>query len=528
MQQLEAIVANVNDLQDGQMQQVSVGETEVLLTRLDGKFYAVGAQCTHYQAPLAEGVLSGDHVVCPWHNACFNVTTGDQQEPPGLDSLARYQVRVEGEDVIVSIPEQTSGVQTPSMAEYKPDIDGRTFVILGAGAAGAHAAETLRKAGYQGRIVMVTREDRLPYDRTWLSKDYFIGMVSREQLPLRSADFYKGHDIEVLFNKQAVRVEASVKTITFADGDSLNYDALLLATGGIPRQLKVPGMDLQNVFTLRNFEDADRILAAAETASRAVVIGSSFIGMEIASGLTQRGVKVTVVAPSSPPFKKILGDEIGQVFQQVHEENGVSFHSGAKATQFEGNGKVEAAILDNGERLAANLVVVGTGVQPATEFLEGVTLHPQDQSVPVDEYLRAGEGLYAAGDIARYPDWQTGNATRIEHWRIAAQQGRIAAYNMAGKPVKFRGVPIFWTMQFQFALRYVGHAEQWDEIIFDGDLQQREFIAFYIKDNQVLAAASSQRDTETAAISELMRLNQMPTPEALRKGPVDLVGQLHA
>jgi len=526
MKQFEAVVANVNDLQDGQMQQVCVGETEVLLVRLDGNFHAVAAHCTHYKAPLAEGVLSGNHVICPWHNACFSVVTGDQQEPPGLDSLPRYQVRIEGENIIVSVPEAL-GLRIPSMAQYNLEADGRTFVILGAGAAGAHAAETLRQAGYQGRIIMVTGENKLPYDRTLLSKDYFIGQVSREQVPLRSSEFYKEHNIEVLLNKQAVSVVPTAKTITFKDGDLLNYDALLLATGGKPRQLNIPGSDLQNLFTLRSFEDTERILAGAKKGAQAVVIGSSFIGMEAASGLTQKGLKVTIVSPESLPFKKILGEEIGQVFQQVHEENGVCFRLEMKVARFEGSGMVEAVILENGERLAADIVVVGIGVQPATEFLAGLDLHPQDQSVPVNEYLCAAEGLYAAGDIASYPDWRTGETTRVEHWRIAAQHGRIAAYNMVGQAVKFMGVPVFWTMQFKFPLRYVGHAEQWDEIIFDGEPQKREFIAFYIKDNQVLAAASSKRDTETAAISELMRLNQMPTAEVLRQGSIDLVGQLH-
>ena len=523
MKHLEAAVAHVNDLQDGEKRQVSVGETDVLLVRLAGKYYAVGAHCTHYQAPLAEGVLSGNHIVCPWHNAYFNITTGDQQEPPGLDSLECYQVRIEGEQVIVSVPENASGRRLPSMAQYNSEIDRRTFVILGAGAAGTHAAETLRVAGYQGRIVMVTQDDRLPYDRTWLSKDYFIGKVSKEQMPLRSPAFYKDHQIEVLLNKQAVGVDATAKTITFADGDTLNYDALLLATGGKPRKMDVPGNDLQNIFTLRSFDDTEKILAAARQSKRTVVIGSSFIGMETAAGLTQQGLEVTVVSPSSLPFKKILGEEIGKVFQQVHAENGVTFKMGSKVTQFEGNGKVEAVILDNGDRISADLVVVGIGVQPATEFLQGVELHPKDQSVQVDEYLQAADGLYAAGDIARFPDWHTGEHIRVEHWRLAAQQGRIAAYNMAGHSVKYRGVPVFWTMQFQFPLRYVGHAEQWDEIIFNGDLQQRQFIAFYVKDNQVLAAASSQRDTETAAISELLRLNQMPSKDALRDPSVDLV-----
>lgn len=528
MNQLEAIVAKVDDLRDGEMRQISVSETDALLVKLDGKFYAVSAYCTHYKAPLAEGVLSGNHVVCPWHNAYFDVTTGDQQEPPGLDSLCRYQVRVEGEQVIVSVSEEAPEHRSPAMAHYNPAADGRTFVILGAGAAGAHAAEMLRVAGYQGRIVMVTQDERLPYDRTWLSKDYFIGKVSNEQMPLRSPEFYQNCQIETLLNKQAVRVETLAKLITFAEGDTLNYDALLLATGGKPCQLEVPGKELQNVFTLRSFADTEQILSVAQQASQAVVVGSSFIGMETASSLTQRGIAVTVVSPSSLPFEEILGKEIGQVFQQVHQENGVSFKLGRKVTQVEGNGKVKAVILDNGDRLEADLVVVGIGVRPATEFLEGVELHSHDQSVLVDEYLKAADGLYAAGDIARYPDWRTGESIRIEHWRVAAQQGRIAAYNMAGQPIKFRGVPVFWTMQFQFPLRYVGHAEQWDEIIFNGDLQKRQFIAFYVKDNQVLAAASSQHDTETAAISELMRLNQMPLPDALRNGSLNLVELLHS
>ena len=533
MKQIEAVVANINDLNDGEMRQVAVGETEILLTRLDGKFHAVGAHCSHYKAPLAEGVLSGHHVVCPWHNAYFDVTSGDQLEPPGLDSLACYQVRIEGENVIVSVPEQTTGLRSPAMAQFNPNADGRTFVILGAGAAGVHAAETLRVAGYQGRIVMITQDDRLPYDRTKLSKDYFIGETSSEEMPLRSPDFYKEHAIEVLLNKRVEQVETTTKVIAFTDsasssnagasGDSLNYDALLVATGGKPLQLDIPGADLENILTLRSFADTDRILTLSKQKGQAVVIGSSFIGMETAAGLSQHGLQVTVVSPDSVPFKKILGEEIGKIFQQVHQENGVSFKFGRKAVQFEGRDKVEAVILDNGDRLKADIVIVGIGVQPATDFLEGIDLHPKDGSVVVDEYLRAADGIYAAGDIARYPDWRTSESLRVEHWRVAAQQGRIAAHNMAGKAVKFRGLPLFWTMQFKFPLRYIGHAESWDEIIVDGDLQKQEFIAFYVKNNQVLAVATSHKDTETAAISEFMRLNQTLTVEELRRGTVDLI-----
>ncbi|WP_304412753.1 NAD(P)/FAD-dependent oxidoreductase [Gloeocapsa sp. PCC 7428] len=221
--------------------------------------------------------------------------------------------------------------------------------------------------------------------------------------------------MEVLLNKRVTRIDATTKIITFADDETMTYDSLLLATGGKPRQLDVEGADLENIFTLRSFADVEKILASAENASRAVVIGSSFIGMEAAAGLAQKGLQVTVVSPSSVPFEKILGQEIGKLFQQVHEEQGVKFLFGTKAQKFEGNGKVEAVILENGDRLTTDLVVVGVGVQLATEFLEGVELHEKDRSVIVDEYLCAADDLYAAGDIARYPDWRTGELTRVEH-----------------------------------------------------------------------------------------------------------------
>lgn len=320
MSNIEAVVANVNDLQNGETKQVSVGEIEVLLAKVADKFYAVGAHCTHYKAPLAEGVVNGESVICPWHNACFSLVTGDRQAPPGLDSLPRYDVQIDGDRIIVSVPAK----RTPAMAQYNPDADSRTFVVLGAGAAGSAAVEKLPEVGFQGRIIMVTQEDKLPYDRTWLSKDYLTGKVSKEEMPLRTKDFYQDNGIEVLLNKQVVSVDAVNRAIAFADDSTLNYDSLLLATGGKPRKLDVEGASLENVFTLRSFQDIEQILAAAKQASHVVVIGSSFIGMETAAGLTQQGLQVTVVSPSGLPFENILGKEIGQLFQTIHEEQGVS------------------------------------------------------------------------------------------------------------------------------------------------------------------------------------------------------------
>jgi apoptosis-inducing factor 3 len=518
MSQTEAVVARFNELQDGQKRQVTVGDTDILLIRRADRVYAIGAYCTHNKAPLEEGVLHGDCIVCPWHNAYFDITTGDLHEPPGLDSLDRYPVRIDGDNVLVTIPEAAPGHRVPDMARFDPDIDSRTFVILGAGAAGTHAAETLRVAGYQGRIVMITRDDKLPYDRTTISKNYFTGKLKADQILMRSAEFYHQHDIELRLNSPVKNVDIDTKTIVLANDETLTYDALLIATGTQPRHLAVPGGAFPNIFTLRSFADSDRILAAAESAKQAVVIGSSFIGMEVAAGLTQKGIKVTVVSPDSLPFEQTLGTQIGELFYQVHEENGVTFKMGRKVTQIEGESTAQTVILDNGDRIATDMIVVGIGVQPVTDFITGLELNPKDRSIPVDEYLCAAENVYAAGDLARFPDWRTSESMRVEHWRIAAQHGRIAAFNMAGKPTKFRGVPVFWSSQYQFPIRYVGHATEWDEIIIDGSLSDREFIAFYVKDDRVLAAASSQRDTETAAIAALFRIDKMPAPNDLRQG----------
>jgi NADPH-dependent 2,4-dienoyl-CoA reductase/sulfur reductase-like enzyme/nitrite reductase/ring-hydroxylating ferredoxin subunit len=516
----EVTIATAGELKDGEMKQVSAGGTDILLARVDGKHHAVGAHCPHYGAPLAEGALCGERIICPWHHACFNATTGDLEEPPALDSLPCYEVRVEGESVIVSLPHEVTDRRTPVMTKRNASADARTFVILGGGAAGYTAAQTLREDGFQGRILMITREDRLPYDRPNLSKDYLQGNAESQWMPLRADEFYAEHDIEVMLEKEVVRVDAARKRITFKDGDTLTFDSLLVATGGTPRLLNIPGSELKNIFVLRSFSDTDAIIKAAQNASRALVIGASFIGMEAASSLRERKLSVTVVAPDHVPFEKTLGPEIGKLLQQVHEAHGVQFKLGASATRFEGDGAVKTVVLDSGERIEADLVIVGVGVRPATSFLEGVQLH-KDGGVFVDKHLLAADGVYAAGDIAYFPSPLTNERQRIEHWRTAQQQGRVAAHNMAGKIVEYDGVPFFWTRQFDVGLLYAGHASSWDEIIYEGEVRSQDFLAFYVKDERVLAVAGMNHDREMAALEELLRLNRMPTPARLRRGPMD-------
>jgi NADPH-dependent 2,4-dienoyl-CoA reductase/sulfur reductase-like enzyme len=282
---------------------------------------------------------------------------------------------------------------------------------------------------------------------------------------------------------------------------------------------------LANVFTLRSLADCDRIREAMKSASRAVVVGASFIGMETAAGLRDRGLSVDVLGRESIPFERSLGEQIGRMYQKIHEDHGVRFHLNAEVDRFEGDGKVRAVVLKNGSRLDADLVIVGVGVQPATGFLKGVQTNP-DGSVTVDEHFRLKGSVYAAGDIARFPDWRTGELIRIEHWCLAEQQGRVAACNMAGHETVYRSVPFFWTNQFKVIVQYVGHARAWDEIIFQGSPDEHAFLAFYAKGNRVLAVAGADRDRQIAAAGELIRLDRMPTPQELKDGAVDLLQRL--
>jgi len=506
------------------MKEVSVGGTAVLLARVGDECFAVGAHCTHYGAPLVDGALVGDRIICPWHHACFDARNGDMHEPPAFDSLANYKVTIDGDEILVDLDGQTADRKEPKMTDADPSVDTRVFAIIGGGAAGYMAAQTLREDGFQGRVVIVTREDRGPYDRPNLSKDYLQGNAEPAWMPLRSDDFFDEHGIEILTDKEVKRVHAGEKKIEFSDGEILDYESVLMATGGVARTLKIPGSDLQNIFNLRSFDSADLIVAAAEKAKNTVIIGASFIGMEAAASIRQRGLPVTVIAPDAVPFEKILGTEIGWMLRKLHEQHGVKFRLGEQVNAFEGDGSVASVILATGERIDADLVIVGIGVRLATPLIDGIDLH-KDGGVIADEHLCIGNNIYAAGDITHFPDPRTGESVRIEHWRTALQQGRVAAHNMAGKATAFEAVPFFWTTQYDATLNYVGHAQGWDEIIFQGDVARHDFLAFFIKDRKVLAAAGMNRDRELAFIEELMRTDRMPTADDVRDSSSNVLAE---
>lgn len=508
-------VCNLSEISDGEMKEVKVGETPVLLARVDGKCYALAAHCTHYGAPLAEGALVGDRIICPWHHACFHASTGDMLEPPALDSLPTFPVRVEGDYIHVDLPADAPDPRTPMMAVPDDQTDQRTFAIIGAGAAGYTAAQTLREDGFAGRIVMITREVRTPYDRPNLSKDYLQGHAEPKWMPLRPDEFYERHGIEILRSKTVESIDAGARKIAFTGGDSIQYDSLLIAAGGTPRKLDLPGSDLKNIFVLRSFDSADEIIAAAGSAQNVAVVGASFIGMEAASSLRQRGKSVIVIAPDRVPFEKIFGQKIGEMFRRVHESNGVTFRLGENVKGFTGSEKVEGVQLAAGEIIAADLVVVGIGVGPATDFLTSFELH-KDGGVIADKNLRIGPDIYAAGDIVHFPDARTGETTRIEHWRTAEQQGRVAAHNMAGKSTDYDAVPFFWTTQFDATLNYIGHVKDWEEFIVDGDIGAKDFLAYYVKGGRIAAIAGMNRDHDLARLEESMRSDRLPTPNELK------------
>ena len=485
------------------MRVVAVGDEEVLLSRDGDAVHAVGAKCPHAGAPLIEGVRHGDRIVCPWHNAVFCLTSGRLLEPPAADPLPRYRVRIAAGRILIG------EAATPPTPVANPADDVRTFVIVGGGAAGAFAAQTLREEGFAGAIVMLDRENRVPYDRTLLSKYALSGEPGAEKTPLQSQAWYRAHRIERR-TARVSRIDCTRRLIQCEDGASIAYDKALIATGADPVSVDLPGHALKNVFTLRSRADADAILAQAERGTRAAILGTSFIGMEVAAALRERGLDVTVIGKEAVPFAKRLGATIGKAFVGLHEAHGVALKLGRTIAAIEGQGHVERVRLDDGTIVEADLVVAGFGVRPATGFLSELD-RTRDGGILVDDTLRLCDDLYAAGDIAAFA--YRGERIRVEHWRVAAQHGRIAARSMLGLDARYAGVPVFWTIQYMKRLDYIGHAEGWDDIVVHGDIMEPKFLAYYVKDGLVAAAAGMDRDQDTAALTELMAMRAWSADE---------------
>jgi NADPH-dependent 2,4-dienoyl-CoA reductase/sulfur reductase-like enzyme/nitrite reductase/ring-hydroxylating ferredoxin subunit len=469
------------------------GEAVVLARRAESVF-AVSARCTHYGGPLVDGLFVGETVRCPWHHACFDLRTGEAVRAPALNNLVRWNVERRADKVYVT------GKAAPLAPRRLSGKQPEKIVIVGAGAAGNAAAEMLRREGFAGSITMIGADPSIPYDRPNLSKDYLAGTAPEEWIPLRSPDFYAEKGIKLVLGTRAKTLDTKGKRVTLENNDAYPFDRLLLATGADPIRLTTLGSDLPHVFTLRSLADSRSIVAKALKARAAVVIGSSFIGLEVAASLRARNVDVHVVAPEAVPLERVMGPEIGDFVRRLHEQHGVAFHLRHTARSIDPS----AVILDDGTRLPADLVVMGVGVRPSTALAEqaGLTV---ENGVVVDEYLQTNvPGIFAAGDIARWPDPHTGERLRIEHWVVAERQGQTAARNMLGFRERFDSVPFFWSAHYELTISYVGHASRWDRIEIAGSLGDRDCRAEFIRDGKRLAVATIGRDRESLEAERAM------------------------
>jgi apoptosis-inducing factor 3 len=476
------------ELPEGQMLEGHVGEQAVLLARSRGEVFAVGAKCTHYGGPLAEGLMVGDTVRCPWHHACFSLRTGEAVQAPAFASLSCWVVEQSDGRIFVRTkaqpppPVRQARLSTGSAAPTR-------IVIVGGGAAGFAAAENLRRQGYGGSIVLLSSDNAAPVDRPNLSKDYLAGKAPEDWVPLQPDSFYREKGIDLRLDTTAAGIDVASREVVLSDANRLSYDRLLLATGAAPVRLSIPGADQPNVRTLRSLADCRAIIAGAQTASRAVVLGASFIGLEVAAALRARGIDVHVVAPDRRPMERVLGPQLGEVVRAIHEEHGVAFHLGNTASAIEGR----RVMLKSGGVIEADLVVAGIGVRPRIELAERAGL-ATDRGVLVDAYLETSTaGIFAAGDIARWPDPRSGRV-RVEHWVVAERQGQTAARNMLGACEKFTAVPFFWSQHYDVAINYVGHAESWDEVSIEGSPAARDCLVRYKRSGRTLAVAAIQRD----------------------------------
>ncbi|MFM0212465.1 FAD-dependent oxidoreductase [Paraburkholderia sediminicola] len=490
-------VAQLSQLRADRAERVVVDGENILLVRDRDTVRAYAADCPHAGGPLEKGALCNGRIICPWHKATFDVTTGSVLEPPALLGLDRYPVELSGDDVMVTSEKQPRSVCNAS--SKKPH-----FVVIGAGAAGAAACAALRECGFAGLITLVGEEPHAPYDRTALSKFVPSGEMSPGDVPpLLAPDWLERHYVERVVAKVA-RLDVPRRTIHFETGGELVYDTALLATGSVPKIPSIPGCDLAGVHVLRTLDDAAELVDAIGKETQVAILGSSFIGLETASALRKRGTRVTVISPEKVPFAKQFGEHAGTMFRELHERNGVVFRLDTKVASLEGEeGNVHAVMLEGGDHVCADLVLLGTGVAPATGFVEGLPLQT-DGGVIVNAGMQAAPGLYAAGDIAVFPLHEDQEPLRVEHWRVAQQHARIAAENMCGARHRYAGVPYFWTYHFGKRFECLGHASDWDDVVVDGELDRQQFVALYVKDDKVVAVLACEREAQTARLLEAM------------------------
>jgi len=478
-----------------------VGDDDVVLARSGNELFAVRAQCSHYRGPLVEGLIVGDTVRCPWHHACFSLRTGEALRAPALDPIPCWRVERDGDRIVVHEKLPAARAKSASTsARHVPS----SIIIVGGGAAGVAAAEMLRREGYDGAITMISADADPPVDRPNLSKDFLAGEAQDDWIPLWPNDFYVEQRIELVLGRRVSSIDPTNRSVRLDDGSDRAYGSLLLAMGAEPVRLTIPGAHGDQVRYLRTFADSRAIVERAATAKHAVVVGASFIGLEVAASLRARGIDVDVVAPESAPLERALGVEVGRFVRSVHESHGVTFHLGQTVAQVDGR----KVTLSGGATLESDVVVIGVGVKPALAIAEQAGL-AMDRGISVNEYLEtSAPGIFAAGDVARWPDAHTGERIRVEHWVVAERQGQVAARNMLGRRERFDAVPFFWSQHYDLAIKYVGHAERWDEVVIDGSLEALDCSVEYRRGGRALAFATIGRDRANLEAEARMERDQ--------------------
>jgi NADPH-dependent 2,4-dienoyl-CoA reductase/sulfur reductase-like enzyme/nitrite reductase/ring-hydroxylating ferredoxin subunit len=487
------------DLRDGGMTPGQVDGEDVIVVRRGEELFAVGALCTHYHGPLAEGLVVGDTVRCPWHHACFSLRTGEALRAPALDKVARWRVERVGDTVYVRGKLADGDPKPASPASRTAKVPG-SIVIIGGGGAGLAAADTLRREGYGGPLTLISADDAPPYDRPNLSKDFLAGTAPEDWIPLRSSEYYVERRIDLVLGSRVESIEVPQKQVRLESGRTYGFEALLIATGAEPVRLPVLGAKDSQIHYLRSFADSRALVARAASARHVVVVGASFIGLEVAASLRARGIGVDVVAPEKQPLERVLGPEVGLFVRGLHEAHGVVFHLGETIGRVDGR----AVTLSGGETLNADFVVLGVGVRPSLDLAEkaGLTI---DRGIAVDEYLEtSAPGIFAAGDVARWPDPHTGDRIRVEHWVVAERQGQVAAKNMLGQREAFTAVPFFWSQHYDTQISYVGHAEKWDAVLVDGKLGAGDCAVEYKRGGRTLALVTISRDLQSLATEVAM------------------------
>lgn len=458
-----------------------------LLIRRGAEVFAVGAVCPHYQGSLADGLVVGETIRCPWHHACFSLRDGRALRAPALDPISAWRVERRGDRVFAA-----EKIDAPTRRRLSaPPTLGRV-VIVGGGPAGLAAAHELREEGYAGSLVIVAEEAVAPYDRPNLSKDYLAGSAPEDWLPLRPPAYFEDRRIELRLGTRARAIDLARRLVSLDHGEPLRFDALLLATGAEPIRLSVDGAERPHVHYLRSLADSRALIAAVAGAPRVVVIGASFIGLEVAAALRARGLEVHVVAPDATPMQKTLGEDIGRLVRTIHEAQGVVFHLCETVVAI-GDDHV---VLASGATIGATLVVVGVGVRPRLALARETGL-AIDNGVLVDAFLEtSAPNVFAVGDIARWPDRHSGETIRIEHFVTAQRQGQTAAHNMLGQRERFEAPPFFWSRHYDTTISYVGHAHGWDRLAIDGSLAARDCAVAYFRRDRRLAVATIGRDLE--------------------------------